>query len=83
VRIAISASRCGYHAEDADEAIVSALLTSNVYGTIKERFLFDAIRITQGFWCSTMQNYHKFSTGSISIPMPFTTRLGQPNNCSF
>jgi len=39
--IAISVSRCGYHAEDgwvAGDAIASALQRSKVYGTIKRHF---------------------------------------------
>jgi len=40
--IAISASRCPYHAEDG---IVRALWRSNVYGEIVVRLLFDATEL--------------------------------------
>jgi len=64
-QIAISASGSGYHTEDSRLCNCKRIVTSNIYGTIKARCLFDAIRISQRFWCSTMQNYQKFSTQSL------------------
>jgi len=46
----------------AGDAIISTLWRLKVYGTIKARFLFDAI--TKSFWCSSMLNYQNLSIDS-------------------
>jgi len=67
---AISASCCGYHAEDDQWCCCKRIVTDKCLWRKNGEMLLDAAE-HQNFWCSTKKSYQKLGTKALlSIQVP-------------